>query len=41
MIEMMEKGTLREELQRIRMEKLKPAKEQIMKLEEEISKTPP
>jgi hypothetical protein len=37
MIEMMEKGTPREELQKIRAEKLKPLEEEIKKLEEELA----
>jgi hypothetical protein len=38
MIEMMEKATPREELQKIRAEKLKPVEEEIKKLEEELAK---
>lgn len=38
MIEMMEKGTPREELQNMRAEKLKPLEEKIKKLEEELAK---
>ena len=38
MIEMMEKGTPRKELQKIRAEKLKPLEEEIKKLEEELEK---
>ena len=37
MIEMMEKGTPREELQKMRAEKLKPLEEEIKKLEEELT----
>ena len=38
MIEMMEKGTPRKELQKIRAEKLKPLEEEIKRLEEELAK---
>ena len=38
MIEMMEKGTSRKELQKIRAEKLKPVEEEIKKLEEKLAK---
>jgi hypothetical protein len=38
LIEMMEKGTPRDELQKIRAAKLKPLEEDIRKLEEELSK---
>jgi hypothetical protein len=38
MIEMMEKGTPRDELQKIRAEKLKPLEEEIKKLEGELAK---
>jgi hypothetical protein len=38
MVEMMEKGTQREELQKMRAEKLKPLEVEIKRLEEEISK---
>ena len=38
MIEMMEKGTPREELQKMRVEKLKPLEEEIKKLEVELTK---
>jgi len=38
MIEMMEKGTPRNELQKIRAEKLKPLEEETKKLEEELAK---
>ncbi len=41
MIEMMEKGTPREELQKMRMEKLVPLESEIHKLEDDISKTLP
>lgn len=38
LIEMMEKGTSRKELQKIRAEKLKPLEEEIKTLEEELAK---
>jgi hypothetical protein len=38
MIEMMEKGTPREELQKMREEKLKPLETEIRKLEAELAK---
>lgn len=38
LIEVMEKGTPRDELQKIRAEKLKPLEEEIGKLEEELAK---
>jgi hypothetical protein len=38
LIEMMEKGTPREELQKIRAEKMKPLEEQIKRLEEELAR---
>ncbi len=38
MIEMMEKGTPRAELQKMRAEKLKPVEEEIKKLEQELTK---
>ena len=40
MIEMMEKGTPRSELHKMRAEKMKPVEEEIQKLEVEISKVP-
>jgi len=38
MIEMMEKGTPRKELQKMRAEKLKPLEDEIKKLGEELAK---
>lgn len=38
LIEMMEKGTPRDELQKMRAEKLKPLEEEIKKLEVELTK---
>jgi hypothetical protein len=40
MIEMMEKGTPREELQKIRAEKLRPLEGEIKRLERELAEVP-